>query len=61
MIKYIISLIVILLAIGVVVLGIVNYNSRYSELPNKDSFSFLNQFPYEMQDNETMKYNLPFK
>ena len=61
MIKYIISLIIILFAIGVVVLGIVNYNSRYSELPNKDSFSFLNQFPYEMQDNETMKYNLPFK
>ena len=42
MIKYIISLIIILFAIGVVILGIVNYNSRYSELPNKDSFSFLN-------------------
>ena len=41
--------------------GIANYNSRYSDLPQKDGYSFLNQFPYELQNNETMKYSSIFR
>lgn len=61
MIKYIISLILILILVALIVVGIVNYNSRYSDTPDKESFSFLNQFPYELQDNSTMKYNFAFR
>lgn len=61
MIKLIIGLVVVVLSILLIVLGLVNYNTRYSDTPDKDNFSFLNQFPYEMQDNPTMKYSLWFK
>ena len=44
-----------------VFVGIGNYNSRYSDLPQKDGYSFLNQFPYELQNNETMKYSTVFR
>ena len=61
MIKYIVSLIFIFLSVCIVILGIMNYNSRYSDTPDKEPFSFLNQFPYELQDNPTMKYNFLFR
>lgn len=61
MIKYIISLVLILILVSLIIVGVLNYNSRYSSTPDKDSFSFLNQFPYELQANETMKYNLVFR
>lgn len=53
--------IILALFIVLIIVGIINYNSRKSEEINKDSFSFLNQFPYEMQNNETMKYTFIFK
>lgn len=61
MIKLIICGLLIALAVIIVILGLVNYSTRYSDTPDKDNFSFLNQFPYELQDNPTMKYNLYFK
>ena len=61
MIKILIGSLFTALVIILIVLGLVNYNSRYSDTPDKDKFSFLNQFPYELQDNPTMKYNLIFK
>ena len=61
MIKILIGSLFTALVIILIILGLVNYNSRYSDVPDKDRFSFLNQFPYELQDNPTMKYNLLFK
>lgn len=61
MIEIILSLCFFLSAVLVVILGLYNYGSRYSDTPDKDPFSFLNQFPYELQDNPTMKYSLPFR
>ena len=61
MIKILIGSLFTALVIILIVLCLVNYNSRYSDTPDKDKFSFLNQFPYELQDNPTMKYNLIFK
>lgn len=61
MIRYILALIFILLFVVMIFVGIANYNSRYSDLPQKDGYSFLNQFPYELQNNETMKYSSIFR
>lgn len=61
MIRYILALIFILLFVIMIFVGIANYNSRYSDLPQKDGYSFLNQFPYELQNNETMKYSSIFR
>ena len=52
--KLIFALICIVLLIAVIVFGVFNYNSRKTEDFNKESFSFLNQFPYEMQNDNTM-------
>lgn len=61
MLSCILGLVFVFLFVLTIVIGIVNYNSRYSDTPDKEPFSFLNQFPYELQDNETMKYNLIFR
>jgi len=61
MIKYILALLFILMFVVMLIVGMGNYNSRYSDLPQKDSYSFLNQFPYELQNNETMKYSAIFR
>ncbi len=57
MIKFILLLVVVLFALASVIIGIVNFNSRYSNTPDKYSYSFFNQFPYEMQDDTSMKYS----
>ena len=46
MIKLIICGLLIALAVIIVILGLVNYSTRYSDTPDKDNFSFLNQFFY---------------
>lgn len=57
--KLVFALICLVLLVVVVVFGVFNYNSRKTEDFNKESFSFLNQFPYEMQNDNTMKFS-PF-
>lgn len=57
MIRFIISLLICLLSVLTLICGLINYNSRNTKDDEKESFSFLNQFPYEMQGDESMRYN----
>ncbi len=61
MISLILMLITVVLAITVVVFGLYNYQSQFVNPLDKENFNFLNEFPYEMQDNEKMKHNSIFR
>lgn len=55
--KIVMSFLVLFLFVILITIGVSNYNTRTVLDNDKQSFSFLNQFPYEMQDNVTMKLN----
>ncbi len=55
--KIVMSFLVLFLFVILITIGVSNYNTRTVLDDDKQSFSFLNQFPYEMQDNVTMKLN----
>jgi len=58
MIKFILFLLLVLFGGLTIAVGLVNYKYRQGENRDIENFSFLNQFPYEMQGENDMKYSL---
>ena len=60
--SFILAALCVFALILVVVFGFINYKSQFNENEDEvESYSFLNCFPYEMQDNPKMKYSLIFR
>lgn len=61
MTSILLMIITVVLAIGLIALGLFNYNSQFENNVERESYSFLNMFPYELQDKPKMKYSLFFR